>query len=376
MMDKIRVLHLTKSEGFYGIERVILNLIENINSERFDTCLGNLMNDRYSHSELLEEVAKRGRKTFAIRCIKRIDIRSLRQLLSVLRKNEIDIVHCHEMKSRLYGLVASRALKLPIITTNHNWGKANRLVTTFGYLDLFYMRFFDRIIAVSKELRQRMLNFGIPTKKISVIINGIDMREFKKTRNSAFGLKKSLGIRKGMRIVGSVGRLSKEKGYKYLLEAATKVLREIPDVCFLIVGDGPLRAELAQYAKALGIYDRVVFTGFRKDIKDFYSLMDVYALTSSMEGMPMAMMEAMATGVPVVAVNVGGISNIIRHNENGILLNSNDPGKLSESILYLLTNHIESAGIAANAKITIRQDHSAEKMAKQYEDMYTDILGQ
>src|SRR4051812_39945507 len=118
-MTPIRVLHLTKSTGLYGAEKVILNLLEHFNADKFDITLAAFVEDREPHREVLEEVEKRGGKTIAIRCRKRLDAQPLKELISVLKKNNIDILHCHEMKSRLYGLLASKVIDLPIVATNH-----------------------------------------------------------------------------------------------------------------------------------------------------------------------------------------------------------------------------------------------------------------
>ena len=135
------------------------------------------MEDRRPHRELLKESEKRGGKTIAIRCRKRLDVQALKELLSILKKNDIDILHCHEMKSRAYGLIAAKVIELPIVATNHNWIRENRTVATYELLDAFSLRFFDRIIAVSEEVKQLMLKFKIPQRLISVVRNGINLKE-------------------------------------------------------------------------------------------------------------------------------------------------------------------------------------------------------
>ena len=375
-MRPIRVLHLTKSAGLYGAEKVILNLLEHLNPDKFDIYLAAFVEDRRPHRELLKESEKRGGKTIAIRCRKRLDVQALKELLSILKKNDIDILHCHEMKSRAYGLIAAKVIELPIVATNHNWIRENRTVATYELLDAFSLRFFDRIIAVSEEVKQLMLKFKIPQRLISVVRNGINLKESCEKRDDNTSLRHALGIAENVRVVGMVGRLSIEKGIKYFLEAAQKTLVKMPNICFLIVGDGPMEKELKQHTKMMGIEGRVVFTGFYKDIAALYSLLDVYVLTSLREGTPMALLEAMAARVPVVATGVGGVAQVVRHNENGILVKSHDPEEISESVLHLLRNPLESARLAANAKKALREEYSAERMAGQYENIYIDIVNE
>jgi glycosyltransferase involved in cell wall biosynthesis len=263
---------------------------------------------------------------------------------------------------------------VPVVATHHNWTRENALVGTYEFLDAFYLRFFDRIIAVSDAVRQSMLSFGIKSRLISVIPNGINLEQFTPSRGRNGHLRRALGIDERARVIGAVGRLSPEKGFTVFLHAAKKILTELPQTWFLIVGDGPLKSQLSQYAKGLGIEDRVVFTGFHTNIADIYSAMDVYVLSSLREGTPMALLEAMAMKLPAVATDVGGVSRILRHNHNGVLLSSPDARTISEAVLWLLNNPSESARLGHAARTTVTDEFSAHRMAHDYEQVYSDIL--
>lgn len=375
MKNKIKILHLTKGTELYGAQRVILNLVENTSYKSFDSSIATFVSSRHDHGTFIEEIENQCENAITIKCKKRIDIHALQELIAILKNQHIDILHCHEMKSRLYGLIAARVLNIPVVTTHHNWTGANWLVKVYEFLDAFYIRFFDQIVAVSEEVRQAMLKFKVPAKRISVIINGINLKEFQVNRKDIFFLKKKMGIQNGAKIVGNVGRLSVEKGHKLFLTAAQLIRKEFPAIQFLIIGDGPLKGELEFYVDKLGLKDRVFFPGFCSNIQQLYSLMDIYLLTSSVEGTPMAMMEAMAMGVPVVAINVGGVAKILHYNQSGIVLKNNEPKEVAESVINLLKNPNELARLAANAKKTIEEGHSASQMAKQYEEIYMSLIG-
>ncbi len=372
-MKRLKVLHLTKSEGLYGAERVILNLLAHFGAERFDVRLATFVEDRDPHRELLEEAARRGIKTTAIRCRKRLDAQTWRELLRLLKANEIDVLHCHEIKSRFYGLLAAKQLKLPIVATNHNWIRKNFLVSVFESWDAFALRFFDRVIAVSEEVRQLMLKLGVPAQAMSVVANGIAGRELNHRRNGELNLRERWGIASHERVVGAVGRLSVEKGAKYFLEAAKIVLAKEPNVRFLLVGDGPQARVLKEYAQTLGIERHVIFTGFQPEVAAFYALMEIFALTSLREGTPMALLEAMAAGVPVVATNVGGVPQIVRHRDNGMLAPAQEAPKIAEALTHLLRHREEAARLAMNAQRTIHEKYSAAAMARRYENIYDDV---
>ena len=371
---KIRILHLTSSRGMYGAERVILNLIENTSHGKFDVYLSTLIDDREPHYELLEEVKKRNGKAIGIRCRKRIDLQAIRRLISFLKKNDINILHCHEEKSRFYGLIATRAERLSIIATNHNWTSPPKWFERFyEYLDAFILRFINRVVPVSDELSHRIRRFKIPTRLISVIPNGINLKEFHPEKIAA-NYRESLGIKNEVKVIGNIGRLSVEKGQKILLQAARRTIDQYPDICFLFVGDGPQEWELKQYAKSLAIDDKVIFTGFRKDISKIYSLLDVFALTSLHEGTPMVILEAMAMGVPIIATDVGGVANIIQDNKNGILLKPEDPRLVSRALLKLLRNPDVSERLSSKAYRHVKERYSVERMVSQYESIYVDIV--
>ena len=374
MKKKIKILHLTKGTELYGAQRVILNLAENINSENFEALIATLVNNRHGQGTFVEEIENRGEKAITIKCRKRIDIPALQALITILKNQHIDILHCHELKSRLYGLIAARARNIPVVTTHHNWTGANRLVKIFECLDALYIRFFDRIIAVSEELKLSMLKFKIPAKRITVILNGINLKEFQGDQKDITSLRKKIGIKVGEKIIGNVGRLSVEKGHKLFLTTAELIKKEYPAIQFVIVGNGPLEGELKILVDKLGLKENVFFTGFCQDVQQIYSIMDIYLSTSVVEGTPMAMMEAMAMGVPVVATKVGGVSGLLQQNQGGILLDNNEPEKIADSVIDLLKNPDKLARLAANAQKNIEENHSALQMVRQYENIYMNII--
>ena len=142
----------------------------------------------------------------------------------------------------------------------------------------------------------------------------------------------------------------------------------------MIVGDGTLKLQLQQHARLSGVEQRVVFAGFHRNFIDLYSLMDISVLSLLREGTPMALLEVMAMGVQVIAADVGGVSQIICPDHNGILVTSHDPKAMSDAILRLLTNHDESARSAINGRNTVAKQYSAERMARDYETICSNIL--
>jgi len=297
----------------------------------------------------------------------------VRQTRELIRQEHIALVHCHEMKGRLYGLLAAMGTPARLITTNHNWIRSDFLVTCFESLDAFYIRFFPKIVAVSPEVRQLMRRYLIPDKKMQVIINGIDMQEFRKNAEARDRIRGEFHIAPETPLIGVFGRISPEKGQKYFLAAAAQVLKVLPEARFILVGDGFQGEEMRQYAVELGISDAVIFAGFRPNIAAFYSALDVFVLPSLLEGTPMALLEAMSAKLPVIASEVGGVGRIIQDKENGLLVPPAHTEELASAILRLLRHSEEANRMAANALATIAERYSAKKMTDTYMNLYTEL---
>ncbi len=369
----LKVLHLISSRGLYGAERIVINLAAAMDRRCFVPHLALLRVGNSPNTELIDAAREKQAGTHIVSCRKWIDMKALRQVRQLIEQERVDIVHCHEMKGRLYGLLAAAGTKTRLITTNHNWIRSGLLVTCFEALDAFYIRFFPKIVAVSPGVRDLMRRYLVPGGKIHVIINGIDMNEFRKDMAAGDKIRKEFDIDRKIPVIGAFGRISPEKGQKYFISAAARVLEVFPETRFMIVGDGFQEQAMKEHAARLGVSDRVIFTGFRKNISEFYSALDLFALPSILEGTPMALLEAMSTELPVIATNVGGVGRIIKNGENGLLVPPANSKELADAIIRLLRNSAEANRLAKNAFRTILKKYSAKKMAGEYMDLYTEL---
>ncbi len=371
---KIKILHLLSSRGLYGAERVLINLMEHYDTKIFTTYMVLLQDSKAPANDLIETATERGVHSISIPCGKWIDINAFKLVCEIIKNEGIDIVHCNEMKSRLYGLFMSLIFHIPVITTHHNWIRNKLSTTIFEYFDAVYIRFIDRIIPVSTSVKNDLRKVAVPEKRMSVILNGINVREFVKNKQKAANLRNRLNIGDSEYVVGSVGRLSVEKGHRYFLKAAHKVLTKMQNVRFVIVGEGELTDELMEFARKLGIEENIIFAGYQNDVTQFYSMMDICVLPSLIEGTPMALMEAMATGVPMIASAVGGVPDIINNKENGILVEPRNHNAISNAILLLLQDRVTCDKISKNARMTILERYSSDRMTRQYENEYRKLL--
>lgn len=372
-MKNLRILHLRSSGGFYGAEGVVLNLakeLENLATKNYIVCLEN---PKDPHLELIKEARKEGLSTASILSRGKIDLKTIFLVRRLLKKYNIDILHCHDYKTNFYGFLATLFLKVATVTTNHLWTHETLSLKFYEFLDGFIINFFDRAVAVSDQIALELKKSYLLKKKIVVIHNGINYSKFY-SKDDGNSIRKEFNINSSTKIIGSVGRLSTQKGYEYFLDAARKVLDILPNIIFFIVGDGPQLNSLKEKSENLQINKKVIFTGVRNDMIDIYSALDIFVSSSIREGLPLVILEALSMQKPVIATNVGGVKKIIKHQETGILLTPKNGELLAEAIIDLLKNPIKAKSLAQNGRKLIEEHFSSSIMAKQYLTVYNEIL--
>ncbi len=368
----MRILHLISSVGLFGAERVAIELSKSLKKTyHCEPILGVIRNDYNPHEEISEEAKSNDILYTVFSCRSQLDLKLVFSIREFIKKNRIDIVHCHGYKSNFYGLLASKG-RVPSVTTNHNWLTAHWKLKTYCVLDSLWIRFFDGIVAVSHEVKKDMLKYRIPEDKIRVIDNGIALERFAKVVETK-NVKNQLGFEEKTRIIGTIGSLVIEKGHIYLLEAARQILDVVKDLKFLMIGDGPLRKQLEKKSEELGINRDVIFMGQRKDIPELLLAMDIFVLPSIKEGLPVALLEAMAAKRPVIATRVGAIPKVIKSKDIGILVEPKDITGLRDAIVDLV-NHPERRNLLAREGFSrVCMDFSSDEMGKHYLKLYKEI---
>lgn len=292
------------------------------------------------------------------------------KLLKFIKEKNIDIIHSNTRVTQVLGCLLHRYSHKPYISTCHGFFKrriSRKVFPCWG----------DKVIAISEAVKEHLIkDFGVKEEDIRVIYNGIDINKF----NRAFGgaklkmeLKKSLGLGDGP-VVGIVARLSGVKGHIYLIEAMEAVLRQIPDVQLLIVGEGRMEKKLAAKTLRLSMGKSVVFISSVADTTRILPIMDLFVMPSLKEGLGLSLMEAMASGLTVIGSDIGGIKNLIQNGINGLLIKPADVSGLSAALLELLKDPAKRAFLGNNARNFIKQNFSQEKMVLQTEEIYQECL--
>ncbi|HEV2358598.1 MAG TPA: glycosyltransferase family 4 protein [bacterium] len=270
-----------------------------------------------------------------------LDVRALCRLYALMRRGRYKIVHTHTTKAGLLGRVAARLARVPIVVHTPHGHAFHDYLNATGSTALIQVErwltgFTDRVLCLTEAERQDHLRLRIgPAEKFDVVHSGIDIERFRQAgtpvpRETA---RAALGLPADGFVVGCVARLAPVKGVQHLLEAVPAVLAAVQKATFIIVGDGPLRAQLERRACALGIDGGVRFLGLRRDIPDLMSLCDVMVLPSLNEGMGRAAVEALAAGRPVIGSRVSGIQDIVADEETGLLVPPADPRALADAIV-------------------------------------------
>jgi len=267
--------------------------------------------------------------------------------------------------SKLAGRLAGIKLRLCAIHTFDE--SASKAV-----LEKLTSRFATRYVVAPEALKKFCVDrYSIPPDKILVIWNGI---RFEKTQTDRKPMLDKLGLAPGLKIIGAIGRLHREKGQDILLRSFSRLTGEFPELRLVIVSDGPERQNLEALAKSLGVGERVIFTGFVPEPEKYFSVFDLFVLPSRIEAMPMILMQAMAHAKPIVATNVGGVSELIDDNKTGILTPAEDESSMSRSIARILSDPELSKQLGAGAKMKAQKEFSLDKMIEAYRKLYVDLL--
>jgi len=363
----MKILQLISTCGFYGAENVVLELSRSLRDMGHDVIVGCLVNsDELNRSRDLSDAARTaGLETVLFTSDKKVSLKDLITLRRFMAYRHIEIVHSHNYKSNFYGLLASVGLPVRLYSTSHNWPDKSLKMQSYKLLDILQLRFFHRVVAVSDDVMKELRRWRIPDDRTSVILNGIDVQRFSSSADLS-RVRKELGIGKECIIVGTIGRLTVEKGHLIIIEAARQIVAAAPETKFLIVGDGPLMDNLKRQTRDLPF----IFTGVRKDVEDLYCLMDIFILPSLTEGLPMSLLEAMCSGRPVIASDVGNIGTVLKDPSMGILIKPGSAGQLAKSVLALIADERLRCTMGAAARKRVQEFFSRGTMADMYNNLY------
>ena len=367
--EKIKILYAIPRLAKGGTEKHLLQLAEYIDKEKFDVTICCL----FEPGDIVKDINS---SNFNLICLNRkniYDLRILFDLYRLIRKERYDIVHSYLFAFHYLALIPSKIAGIPVTLSSRRelatWKKLHHiLLENIGNL------FVDKVVACSEAAKRFALqNENLKSNKIATLYNGIDLNKFSPRKKDSETINK-LGFQDTDKVIGMVSNLSSVKDHKTLLNAIVEIKKAYPEIKCVLVGDGYMRGDLVRHVDRLKLNENVCFLGSREDIYKILSIMDIFVLTSLMEGLPNAVLEAMACGLPVVATKVGGIPEIIENGRNGILLEPKDHQSLALALITLIEDFSLRKEMGVIGRKIIEQKFSLERMVNDYERLYTEIL--
>lgn len=365
-MDRpIKVLHLSSESTWRGGEQQIIYLVEETRKLGVDAVIG------CKRGSVVEEYCQTNDIPFhALDFKSAYDFSTAREIIKICNEGQFDLIQTHTSKSHTISVIAGLiGLDIPQIMTRR---------VDFPVKDNWFSKFkynyskIARIICISETIRKITEPDIRDKSKLVTIHSGTDMKKFEPFRASNW-LRQEYGLTEDVVVIGNTSAISDQKDYPTFIETAELIMRREYDVRFFIIGDGPQREEIQELVRKKGLEDKIIFTGFRKNITEILPSLDLFLFTSQTEGLGTSVLDAMAAGVPIVATNAGGVSEMVENKKNGMLCTVKDSECLSRSALRILDTPEFGQELVANGYETVKK-FSKEKTAKSTLELYKEIL--
>jgi glycosyltransferase involved in cell wall biosynthesis len=367
-----KVLHVIYSLYRGGAERVIETQLLGADRRRFEYLVCSITGG----GDMIDRMSNAGARVFLLGKRRRGDMTAVTKLANLIRHEHVDLLHLHTAPGMFWGTLAQIAsgTGVPIVRTEHNPYSPQDLPAAFRWVFPRFTRRASRVICVSGRVRQSFADrFPELAEKFVEVPNGIRLQDYEKLPPRA-ECRAQFKLLPGAKLLGTVGRMVPVKNHRLLIEALFRVRQTVPDVHLAIIGEGNLRDSLAAYAADLDLSECVSLVKETQKIDSFYGAIDIFCLSSNSEGMPLTLLEALASGVPVVSTEVGGIPEIIENGKTGYLVPKGSAEEMAKRIVDLLQNPSKAAELALNGRNMVHERFPAEKMIQATEAVYEEVL--
>lgn len=355
-----------------GTEQVIMQLVRGLDREQFTnviTCIDGAVGEM---GKILEQ------ENFLIHSFSRtdgFDRELIRQLRNFLITEQADIVHCHQYTPYCYGALAAIGLPTKVIFTEHGRFYPDVFSWKRRLVNQFLAKTTDAIVSISEATRQALIKFEwLPGKHISVIYNGmtldLEAANADTARDQINAIRPGF-LRAGDILLGTVARLDSIKNHPMMIRSIGRLQAKHPNSRLVIVGDGPERENLKQLVEQQGLQEAVLFTGFKNNTPDYISCFDIFLLTSDSEGTSMTLLEAMAFATPCVVTAVGGNPELIKHDQNGLLVDRDNDDQLLAAIERLLDDEQLCRSLGSKARKDFDSRFELRHMISGYGKLYS-----
>ena len=378
-MGKIRVLQVVTRLVGRGVPRHVLNIVSRLDAERYDVEVLAGRSEPHEHG-LWEEARQLGIPAHYVASLKRqvgpSAAAAFAAIYRHIRKGRYDIVHTHISTAGILGRLAANVAGVPAILHTYH-GRLAELhdgslrSRAFLSCERYMARYTDAIVAISGDIKRHYLNCAVGREsQYHVIYNAIDSAAFRSKTRAL----KLPAVLEGKRLVGTVASLTQEKGLDVLVRAMPLLIQRVPDAYLCIVGVGPMLSHLERLVREMGLGDRVYLPGHSDDITSWMEAFQVFVLPSISDGIPTAILEAMAMGLPVVASRVGGIPEIVSQNETGVLVAPGDAQELALAIAGVLGDELWGRHLGESGRERVAQTFDLDLMIAQLDGLYGELI--
>ncbi len=370
-------MHLNASNFYGGPEKQIVEHLTRLNKDRFGCILASFF-EGSRPNEILHRAKVVGLKHFGIPMSWALDFTALLRLIKLLRKKKVSLLCTHGYKPTIMGWWAARRVGIPIIAFSRGYTSEDIKVAFYERLEQLILRMVNGIICVSKGHKRRLNTLGIYNPRSWVVHNAVSVNENRGRLdiNLRKTVLKRLGLSNGRTIVVSAGRLSPEKGHRFIIEAISILGEKTKDTYFVFCGEGAYQKKLERQAQELKVAHQCCFPGFRRDLDQIFRVMDFMVLPSLTEGLPNVVLEAFSYEKTVVATAVGGVPELVEDGVNGLLVPPGRADLLAEAIASFLTEPtmMDTMGKAGYRKI--KSDFTFESQTQKLENIYHQVLAE
>lgn len=296
-----------------------------------------------------------------------------RKVASYIRTHKIRLVHAHLPWAGVVARIAGKITGVPVIYTEHN--KQERYHIATRLLNLATLNWLNALVAVSRDVEESIRKHKPKLKvPLRVILNGVNTTHFAPGYIDGTDVRARLGIPSDAPVIGTIAVFRFQKRLDVWLSVAKSIIGQIPQARFIIVGDGPLKAQLHEKARSLELDGIVHFAGLQTEVRPFLASLDLYMMSSVFEGLPIALLEAMSSGCPVISTRAGGVGEVITDGSDGYLCPVDEPERLADLAIAVLNDSEKQMTLSAKARQTIIEFFSMEKMVTELEALYSDFL--
>jgi L-malate glycosyltransferase len=365
--QRIKVLQVIKSLGRGGAETLLVETLKLHDKENFDFHYIYFLPWK---NQLVEGLIQNGGKVSCFAANNNVQLLlKVRKLVRYIRENQIDLIHAHLPWAGVVARLAGKITGVPVIYTEHN--KQERYHFATRLLNLASMNLLSTVVAVSGDVEESIRKHKPGLKaKLTTILNGVNVDHFRPDNSKREATRATLGIPANANVIITIAVFRFQKRLDLWLEIAAKILRKNPRTHFIIVGDGPLKLMVNEKRDQLDLTGNVHLVGLQTEVRPYLAASDIYMMSSIFEGLPIALLEAMSFGLPVVSTDAGGIKEVVRHQRDGLLTGVDQSEALVDFALTLIsdTNLLTTMGQSARERIVA--DFSMKKMVAELQALY------